>query len=185
MALNLNNEKLKKALGEKFSFQIANAASSDIVIALLSANYKTSKANVTTGAISYNDATEIQNAGFSAVGAVLDDGTIATSVTASAANPNFTIRHFMEFVKHNPLVLKEMTVQASNADFFSQNLTVAYVSPLGDYGRDYIPLSDFFGVNQSSTTKIEIQDLNMPIDDTTLMYVKIPAGRTVSFTYKF
>jgi len=182
--MNANNEKLRKALGEKFGFTIANNGSSDVKVALTHANFPVAKANTSTGEISYNDASEITAAGYS-VDCVLDDGTIATNVTATAINPAFRIRHFQQYRRFNPLVIKDMTIQANNSDFFQQSLTIAYVSPLSDMGKQHIPLNDFYNVNQSSTTKIEIQDLNMPVDDTTLMIVTIPAGRTVTFTMKF
>lgn len=206
MNFQANNEKLKKALGEKFTFSVDNASGSTVTVALFPANFDThaitaaltgTAASLSGNAETYTPAgtiavtsmytskTEINNAGYSAVNCALDDGTIATSVTATALNSAFRIRHFLNFIKHNPITLKSMTIQGTDSSVFNVPITVAYVSPLGNYGVDTLNLNEYYGINQTSTTKIELNDLNMPVDDTLLMYIPIAASKTVTFTYKF
>lgn len=184
MDFALNNDKLKKALGDKFAFTVANTSGATVVLALFPANFPTGKADIETGVISYNSVTEIVAGGYT-VGAVIDDGTVLTGLTVTAQNPTFRVRNFLRFIQSNALTMKSMTIQANNADVFAQTITVAYCSALSDYGRKYLNLSDYYGVNQTSSTKIDLLDLNLPVDDTLLMFMPIDTGRTITFTYRF
>jgi len=180
--------KVVKAMGQKFGFKIVNGASTAIVIALLAAFFDTAKVTAAGTPLAYtvaqNNTAALVAAGYP-VGAVLDDGTVATSVVCSASNTKFSIRQFREYIKHQGLTLKSMTIQATNEDVFNNNIEVTYHTPLSGNSPNYINLSEFKSVDQQSDTKIVIPDLDMPLDVETVMLMTIPGERTVSILLNF
>lgn len=203
------NEKLKTALGEKFQFKIVNGTGSTKTVAIFPANFRTqavvstftgtlealtgnaqnyTPAGTIANTINYASAAKITAAGYSGIDYALDDGILdATSsdLVVTAANSQFTVRHFLDFIKQNPQTLKKMTIQGSDASVFNQIINFAYVGPLADYGRDFLNLQDYFSENQTSQTKITLPDLNLAIDDTLLMWMAIEDGKTVTITFNF
>lgn len=180
--------KLIKSLGKKFSFTIANASAAAVVIALLAACFDTATVSAAGTPVAYsltqNNITNINAAGF-AVDAVLDDGITITNVTCTAADSKFSIREFREYVKMQGLTLSNMIIQASNEDCFNGVIGVSQWNPLQGTARDTIVLSSFKSVDQTSDTKIEIRDMQLPLDFETVMTIAVPAGRTMSFIMFF
>lgn len=182
------NNKVVSSMGNKFSFSIANASAAVVVIALLAAFFDTAKVTAAGSPLVYtlsqNNTTAIKAAGYS-VDAILDDGVTITNVTCKAHNAKFSIRQFREYIKHQALTLKQMTIVASNEDVFTNQLEVAYHTPLTGPQTRYIDLGTFKSPDQSSDTKIELKELNMPLDVETVMLMTIPAERTVNITMIF
>src|ERR1035437_6342319 len=99
----MSNERVTKALGEKFSFSIANTSGATKVIAILAAFFDTLNLVLTEGTpntavVSFNNPARIVSAGY-ACDAVMDDGTITAGVVATAMNLKKSIRQFREYVK--------------------------------------------------------------------------------------
>lgn len=180
--------KIVKAMGQKFGFQVKNAGSTAIVIALLAAFFDTAAVTAAGSPLAYtvaqNNKAALVAAGYN-VNAVLDDGTVATDVTCTASNSKFSIRQFREYIKHQGLTLKSITIQATNEDVFNNNLEVIYHTPLSGNAPSYIDLSTFKSVDQQSDTKIVVNDLDMPLDVETVMLMTIPGDRTVSILMQF
>lgn len=164
----------------------ANAVGSTKVIALLAAYFDTLKLTEgTPNTISWNSATAVAAAGFTC-DAVADDGTISASVTCTAANSKFKVKAFKDYIKYSGgLVCKKMTIQANNADVFSKIIEVAKVTPLTGAASQYIDLSTFYSPDQYSSTKIEINNVDIEFAFDTLILFPLDDGRTVTFTFQF
>lgn len=185
---------MTQVVGNKFAFKIANTnESTDKVVALLPGNldtlgYTVVQSGTTPFAVESVTAHQHNKTALVAYGiavdAVLDDGTIDTSLVATPKNSQYKIRHFREYVKFNPQWLTELTIEASNKDVFEQDLFLRQDSPLQGTGLKQISLSDYLNVMQNQENKIVIPMGNVPLGDETIMYMNIPAGRTVNFYMK-
>lgn len=190
----MTTPKVNSALGNKFTFTIANASESSAVIALLAAFFDTLKItvatteaeNVNTSVVTkaFTDATNITAAGYTC-DTVADDGTIASSVTLTAANSKMSYRQFREYIKNQPQICREIIIQASNSDVFNSTLEVIRCTPLSGAKAEYLTLSDFRSVDQQATDKIVIKDANLEMSFDTLMLMTVGASRTVTVTFKF
>jgi hypothetical protein len=176
---------------KQFSLTIANASASNYDVVLIPAYFDTLAVTTTfadptyTSTPKYTNTAEIVAAGFTNVDAVVDDGTIATSLTATAGNSRFTIRAFLNFIRLNPMLVRKLTVAANNTDVYERVITVTRCNPGGNQGDEFINLSDFFAVNQYNEDKIVINDLDMEISDETLVVMPVYASRTVTITFHF
>ena len=182
-----------KALGQKFTFSIANASAAAVVIAILAGIFDTQKcvADTGTGAvtITHSDKTALVNAGFSTVDAVADDGVILTSVTCTASNTKRTIKQFRDYIQHQGLSVKKLIIQANNPDVFSQEIEITRYTPLTGSMPENLDLNQFYDQYQNQTTKIEIDfeksGLSLDLLFNTVMLMNIGAGRTVTYTFVF
>jgi hypothetical protein len=183
------NERVSKALGEKFSFLIKNTSGATVLIALLAAFFDTLSIALTEGTpntavLSYKNPAAITAAGH-ACNAVLDDGTILPGVLCTAISNKNSIRQFREYVKENPRILIDMTIQATIPDQFNQIVEVVKCSPLtGNVGQE-LNLNDFKSVDQISTDKVNINNLNLEMAYDTLIMLPVPDGCTTTVTFKF
>lgn len=184
----MQNERLNRALGEKFSFKVANSSGSTIVIALLAAFYDTLKVTLggtpTAATPAFNNTAAIVAAGYS-VAAVADDGTVASGVVCTAMNSKMSIRQFREYVKQQGLLCSEITIQANNKDQFEKVLEVVKATPLTGAKSEYLTLSEFRSVDQQAEDKIVIKGLALELAFDTLMMIAIDNGRDMTFTFKF
>ena len=179
------NERVSKALGEKFSFSITNTSGATVVIALLAAFFNTLQLTEgTPNAVSFNNASEIVAAGYNC-DAVLDDGTIKAGVVATASNLKKSIRQFREYVKENPRILIDMTIQATIPAQFNQTMEVIKYSPLIGSLAQELSLNDFKSVDQISTDKVNINALGLEMAYDTLMLLPVPTGCTTTVILKF
>ncbi len=163
------NERVSKALGEKFSFLIKNTSGATVLIALLAAFYDTLSIALTEGVpntavLGYKNPAAITAAGH-ACNAVLDDGTILPGVLCTAISNKNSIRQFREYVKENPWILIDMTIQATTPDQFNQIIEVVKCSPLTGNVSQELNLNDFKSVDQISTDKVNINNLNLEMAD--------------------
>jgi len=183
------NERMTKALGERFAFTIANTSGATKVVAILAAFFDTLKIVLTEGtpnvvAISHASPDAIVAGGYACDG-VLDDGTFITGVTASSSNSKMSIRQFREYIKANPRILVDMSVQANNVAAFNETIEVVKCSPLIGSAPQYLPLSEFRSVDQTSTDKINVNQIGLEMAYDTLMLVPVLTGHTVTISFKF
>jgi hypothetical protein len=186
------NNRVSKALGDRFAFTLKNTGAATKVVALLAAFFDTllvtavtdAGTHVTTVTKSYTDAAAIAAAGY-ACDAVLDDGTIITGLVATSGNAEMSIRQFREYLKCQGKQLIDMTVQANNVAAFNQAIKLIKCTPLGGSKPDYLYLTDFKSVDQSANDKINVRDLNLDMDFDTLMLMPIAPGHEVSITLIF
>ena len=186
------SDRVSKALGERFTFTIANTSGADKIIAVLAAFLDTLKitastdgtSHVTTITKAYTDPAAIVAAGYSC-DAVLDDGTITTGVVVTAANSKMNVRQFRNYILSQPRILVDMTIQASNVAAFTGVIEVVKISPLQGSASQYLPLSDFLSVDQQSTNKINITNVNLSMMYDTLMLMPIQNGHTLTVSFRF
>lgn len=177
------------SIGRKFGFKIVNGSGSDKVVAFTHATFKTLGIDLTEGApntavLHYHDATQIAKQ-YNDVDLALDDGTIDTSIVVSPHTSKHTVRHFIEHIKRTPAVCKQITISADDTEVFSQQLKIADVTPLTNKGETTVDLSRYYGTMQFNSNKIDIKDLEILMDQNALIYMNVPAGRTVNVTYYF
>jgi hypothetical protein len=178
---------------KQFGFKIVNSASSDCIVALFPGNLETvthvvTQSGTTPFAVSAIEHAYTAKAALNAYGipvdASLDDGTISTSVVATSRNAKNRIRHFLNYIKLNPLRLTKLTIQGSNQDVFNESIFVQPDSPVHGTATQEIPLNAALDKFQVQDNKIELLP-NLPVFDETVMWMRIPAGRTVQFDMEF
>lgn len=183
------NDRVSKALGEKFSFSIANASGATMIVAILAAMFDTLKITLTEGApntavLSFNEPAKIVSAGYPC-DAVLDDGTIATSLVATAMSSKKSIRQFREYIKENPRIMIDMIIQATIPAQFNETIEVIKYSPLIGSLAQELNINGFKSVDQISTDKVEIKNIGLEMAFDTLMLLPVPTGCTTTITFKF
>lgn len=187
------NEKITKALGEKFSFKIANTTGATKVIALLAAFFDTlnftqtlveGAPNTETHVMTWKDAAAIVAAGYSC-DYVLDDGTLVANLVCSAMNSKKSIRQFRDYIRENPRICVDMTVQATIPAQFNESVEVVKYSPLIGSLSQEINLNLFKSVDQFSTDKVEVKNVNIEMAFDTLMLLPVPTGCTTTITFQF
>lgn len=186
------NNRVSKALGDRFAFTLKNAGAAVLTVAILAAFFDTLLVTGTVDPVthvltvnkSFNAPDQIVAAGY-ACNAVLDDGTIAPDLTAVSGNAEMSIRQFREYIKCQGKQLLDMTVQANNVAAFNQAIKVIKYTPLGGSKPDYLYLTDFKSVDQSANDKINVRDLNLDMDFDTLMLMPIAPGHEVTITLIF
>ena len=181
----------------QFSFTISNSSDSAIVVAILAGTLSTLGFTVTQASAAEDDyaVTKIEEHQHNKdalvayginVGAILDDGTIATTVTASSGHPTNTIRNMKDYIKSFPQYIRRLSIQASNSAAFSESLVYKRQTPLGDTGAKTIALSKFLSTMQPNEKKI-IADFGTHPQDSlilgaeTILYTKIPANTDVTY----
>ena len=185
-------DRVSKALGERFSFTISNLSAATVIVAILAAFLDTLKitavtdsvTHVTTITKSYTDPAAIVAAGY-ACDVVLDDGDILPNVTVTAANSKMNIRQFRDYILSQPRVLVDLTIQANNVAAFNNVIEVCKLSPLQGSGSQYLPLSDFLSIDQQQTNKININGVNLSMMFDTLMLLPVDAGHVLTVSMKF
>lgn len=174
----------------KFGFKVVSSSGTDTVVALLAGNldttgYDITQSGTTPFAVSDIKTHKHNKANLVAYGipvdAVADDGTIVTNVTCTPLNSQHKIAHFRNFVKTNPQILQKLVIEASNKDVFEQSIFIRQDSPLKGTSQQEIPLSTYLNTMQVQENKIEIPLGNIPIGDETIMWMNVPAGRSVTF----
>lgn len=185
-------DRVQKALGERFSFTLTNSSGARKIVALLAAFLPTllltADGEGSPNLISYNDPSEVVKAGY-ACDAVLDDGVILgtaqAGITATATNSKMNIRQFVNYIKSQPRILIDLTIQASNVAAFNEVIEVAKLSPLVGAGSQYLPLSEFLSVDQQSSTKINIYGVNISMMYDTLMLLPVQDGHSLTISMRF
>ena len=171
---------------------IANASAATVIVAILAGFLDTLKVTAVTDAVTHvttvtknwTDPSQVVAAGY-ACDCVLDDGLILAGVTATASNSKMNIRQFVKYIKSQPRILVDLTIQASNTDAFNAILEVAKLTPLQGSGSQTMALSDFLSVDQQATNKINIWGVNLSMMYDTLMLLPVYAGHTLTINMKF
>ena len=183
----------QKAIGDKFGFKIVNGAATAKKIGIIPAPYiprdgyaldlTPTKESVTKN---MHDITAITAAGI-VVDAVLDDGIIATDVTVTAAKSTASIQNFLEFIKTNPLPLKEILIVSSDASAFNGEIELRKVSPFQLGAPQTIELNQFYDPYQQADDRITVKfgENELELSDDLFMGLIVPAGATLDITFRF
>lgn len=182
----------QKAIGDKFGFKIANASATAKKIGIIPAPYIPRDGyNVdldAPGTVTkhMHDITAITAAGI-VVDAVLDDGTIATNVNVTAAKSTANIQNFLEFIKTNPLPLKEILIVSTDASAFNGEIELRKVSPFQLGAPQTIELNQFYDPYQQADDRITVKfgDNELELSDDLFMGLIVPAGATLDITFRF
>lgn len=184
------NEQMTKALGEQFRFTIKNTTGAALVVAILAAFFDTLLVTATEDAgevtvkKQYTDASAIVGAGY-ACDYVVDDGVIIPGLVCTPSNSKFSFRAFREYIKQQGKVLVDMSVQANNVAAFNGVLEIVKCTAVKGAASDYLPLSEFYGVDQTSTSKINLRNVGMEMTFDSLMLMPIENGHEVTIAFKF
>lgn len=179
---------ISRSLGEKFSFTITNASGAAKVVALLAAFFDTlsvvSAASGSAATIKYSNPAAVVAAGYACDG-VVDDGTFVTGLTCTTASSKKSYRAFREFIKNQGRVIKSISIQANNVDVFNGSMEVIKCSSLTGDVPQTMYLQQFYSVDQSQSSKINLKDVNMVLDFDTLILLPIADSRSITFIFEF
>lgn len=176
-----------------FKFRLVNAGQSSLLVALTRGIYDVlgvasvlNQDDSISNTIHYHNTENIVNGGH-AIDAVLDDGTIATSLTCTAARKK--VRDFMHFISQNPVLISQIILDVDDKAAFAEDLTISRTSPFRNVGEDAIlSLSDYVDPKNLNDKKIVIDLLkdnyNCQFDGQTLATLGVGAGRTIDVTLK-
>lgn len=179
------NERLNSALGDKFTFTLANTSGASKTIAILPANFQTlALVEGAPNVISYRNPAGIVAAGFACHHA-LDDGTLEANLTATADIPEMTIREFLQEIKLIGKTCVTITVQANNPDVFNKAFKVMKRTAMQGSAWQYLQFNGFRSIDQVATDKIVLKNVNLDMASDTLLLFTIDNTRTVSFTFEF
>jgi hypothetical protein len=189
----MSNERVTKALGEKMVFTIKNTSGAVKVVALLAAFFDTllvtATANdaatpVVTVVHKYSNPAQIVAAGY-ACDAVVDDGTFGPGLECITASSKKAYRAFREYIKNQGRLVLDMSIQANNVAAFNGSMEVITCSPLIGDTTQTMYLSEFYSIDQSSTSKINVNAMNLALDYDKLILLPIQNGHEITFTMKF
>jgi len=116
---------------------------------------------------------------------ILDDGQVDdtnSKMLCTAGNSKYKIRHFVKSLAGAPLSSTELVIQADNVDVFDQQMTYKRDSAIKGLGEESIDLSTYFDTSQNQDNKIQVK-YKFYLTDQTILYMPIPASRTVTFTF--
>jgi len=184
---NINNVR-----GEKFIFTVANASASLVTVALLAAFFDTLKITNTftasgtadTPSLAYNNPAQIVSAGYPC-DAVVDDGTIMTSVTCASSNSKKSIRAFREYIKTNSRALRGLSIQTTALAAFNQSMEVIQCTPLEGSKSTYIPLVALRDGSSNLNDLVSLDGEGLVLGHDTLMLVPVTASTTLTFSFWF
>lgn len=189
--------KLATSLGRKFTFTVANASASDNVIYILNGWFNAlslavTQAGTTPFAVSavtpsWNNILPLTNAGYP-TGSVLDDGTIATDITATPAISTLKIRQWKEQVKFYPQACNKITMSVDNVEQFNEQIYIGSLDMCLKTTQEVaLTVDNYLDRYQQITTKVDIpfNDNKLILDASTLMYFTLRDGRSATFTFFF
>lgn len=114
-------------------------------------------------------------------GIVYADGT-SSNVTVTASKADARIRHFLEFIKTNPVVFAGIHISADDTDAFETEMVLRKTSPFKVYGEERIPFQDGFIPENQNTKKIIVKR-QFQFDGETMVILTIPAGAEVTYSF--
>lgn len=107
-------------------------------------------------------------------------------VTMSAQNSTKKIADMLEYIRTNPVVLKEMTIVSSDKNAFQADMEVVKVNPFKRNPEEVIDLNKFFSKYQFVADRIDVVlDQPLELSDDLLWIVTVPAGASMNFTWRF
>ncbi|MDL2309029.1 hypothetical protein LJC53_05550 [Bacteroidales bacterium OttesenSCG-928-C03] len=184
---------VSEGIANHFTVLIENKLSSRPArIALIPANFDTKA--VVNGKLAYNSIDEINKAGYN-VEAVLCEGAftntvnevVTADVAMQAADPARTIRHFLDYIKLNPIKLKNLEIVSDDANMFDTNMVLTFVNPFFKDQEQSIDLSTFYDLYQEATDRIRLDFTGNEVElsDISLLMAVIPPACKGKFIFRF
>ncbi len=135
--------------------------------------------------IKFNNPKELKEAGIN-VDTVLDDGIIYAEdnthyVKVSASKPEARIRHFLNYIKHNPILVAATHISSDNPALYESGLELKNISPFFLFGEQRVPFQDDFRPQNYNVKKI-IVERQYRLDGNTVAVLSIPAQTKATFT---
>ncbi len=169
---------LVNSITDKFSFSINNQhATKSVRVALLCGNASPSNAAAMT------------SLGYPA-DALLADGTAtydSASVVMGCPDSSKTIKHSIQYLKHNPRNVKKITIVADDAASFNTSMSLASINPFHKEAEREIDLAQFFSRNQYQADRIEMEYANgeLQFNDCLFWAISVPAATTMQIIVEF
>ena len=205
--INYVDPNISKGIANHMTIIVKNKNTAyPLPFALIPANFDTLKitselitdaeGNVTGVEISksFNDVGDMNKAGFVISGVAcdggLDIGTVSAadkvSYTCDSADPSRKIKQFLDYLKLNPVRLKNIEIVSSNANAFDTNMMLTYVNPFFKNAEQQIDLSVFYSLYQEATDRVRVDvDGKVELSDLSLLTAVIPADTTMKFIMRF
>lgn len=205
VTLNFADKNISQGIANQMTITVVNKNSAyALPFALIPANFDTLKIGVTTTiddgtatnvvTKTYNDVAEMQAAGFTIDGVACDGGDDngsqsskgSISYACSSADPARSIKKFLDYIKLNPVRLKNIEIVSSDANAFDTNMMLTYVNPFFKNAEQQIDLSVFHSLYQEATDRIRMDlDGKVELSDLSLLTAVIPASTTMKFILRF
>lgn len=186
-------QSVSNGLGRRFKIKMKNHGTSARRVAITPAYFDVSGFEISGETVVYHrhNITEIVNAGFN-VDAIIDDNTTLTSkgveLSFASSNAKYSIRAFLDFIRTNPMSLKELRIISKNgtatAEAFSSEMEISTAEPFNGAGVQSIDLAEFFDAyqNQNDRIKISFTDKKVILDDQLIWIVNLPASADLEIT---
>lgn len=146
-----------------------------------------------TAVLHHHDTTALNAAGYP-VDVILDDATVdfieedkSTKTFAMAAlNSTKKIIDFLEYIKTNPINVKNLTIISSDKTAFSADQEVAKLNPFTREKEVLIDNNMFYNKFQVAEDRIEVQfDNELELSDVLLWVMTVPAGAKMDIILRF
>lgn len=205
--INYVDPNISKGIANHMTITVKNKNTAyPLPFALIPANFDTLNVSVeitkdTGGAVTgaeitkaFNDVSDMNKAGFVIGGVACDGGNDIGSVSAAdkfsytcaSADPSRKIKQFLDYLKLNPVRLKNIEIASSNANAFDTNMMLTYVNPFFKNAEQQIDLSVFYSLYQEATDRVRVDvDGKVELSDLSLLTAVIPANTEMKFIMRF
>lgn len=205
--INYVDPNISKGIANHMTITVKNKNTAyPLPFALIPANFDTLNVGVklnkdTSGAVTdaeitkdFNDVSDMNKAGFVIGGVACDGGNDIGSVstadkfsyTCASADPARKIKQFLDYLKLNPVRLKNIEIVSSNANAFDTNMMLTYVNPFFKNAEQQIDLSVFYSLYQEATDRVRVDvDGKVELSDLSLLTAVIPANTEMKFIMRF
>ncbi|MBR5782021.1 MAG: hypothetical protein IKY27_08605 [Bacteroidales bacterium] len=186
---------LKNSLKATASFRVTNKNANGQRVCFFPGHYDTAEVVSTTDSkymISYADPTAINNAGYDCKQVADDyssknslnkaDGSGTYPVTIQPKNGKTRYRDFLNMIKLSGLKVSKIRftdlVANGNHEIFGQDLEISQSTIGGKGGTDIVNLSAHINPSHflQNFIDVDLAGNNLRLDETTLMFMEIPAG---------
>lgn len=107
-------------------------------------------------------------------------------IVMSATNPTKKIGDFLDYIKTNPCMLKELIITSSDISSFATDMEIAKLNPFSRTPEQLIDLNKFVSKYQNLKDRVNILfDQPLEISDLLLWTCNIPTGADMTFTLRF
>lgn len=205
--INYVDPNISKGIANHMTIMVKNRNTAyPLPFALIPANFDTLNVGVkirqsATGEIentevikAFNDVSDMNKAGFVIGGVACDGGNDIGivedadnfSYTCASADPSRKIKQFLDYLKLNPVRLKNIEIVSSNANAFDTNMMLTYVNPFFKNAEQQIDLSVFYSLYQEATDRVRVDvDGKVELSDLSLLTAVIPANTEMKFIMRF
>jgi hypothetical protein len=178
------------ATQNKFRGNISNTHKTNAAtVALLPGHYPI--IGISGSTIHHHNKSELEKAGHQ-VTTIFDDASVPHSddqgnVVMSPADPRFTIRSFVEYIRNNAMIIQSMTIHADNPEAYGGNLKIQKTNPFNRPAEIPVELDKFFNTSQYQDKKIDIDFTGdeLEISDDVLVTLVVPKDSNVGVTMRF